>query len=304
MGKKKVKKALKKKVKGSKGMKKMIEKLEGKSTMGKRRERFKEELKELAKNAGKSSSSDSSESSSDNSRVRFIKKIMRDEEKKQKKDDEKKEKKKEKETMKKVLKKLDRKEKKQDKFLKKLIKREQSQPTPEEHRKAGETFTDWLRMKEGSNEKMRNWIENLEKKAKVKAEEKKAGPRTKIVKKDIEKCMYRKDYKYSGEKMGTSKQEKVEGCCDKCRDTSGCRAWSWDRTSKECSLMKTVDKTGESDTCCIAGRRKSKLVKTSKDDAKDLKDSMNKRIDKMEIKPDLTGKQKEMVKNLKDCKQA
>merc|ERR1712223_915860 len=58
------------------------------------------------------------------------------------------------------------------------------------------------------------------------------------------------------------------------------------------------------DTCCIAGRRKSKLVKTSKDDAKDLKESMNKRIDKMEIKPDLTGKQKEMVKNLKDCKQA
>merc|ERR1712190_133819 len=99
--------------------------------------------------------------------------------------------------MTKVLKKLDRKEKnekkKQDKFLKKLIKREQSQPTPEEHREAGKTFTDWLRMKEGSNEKMRNWVENLEKKSKVKAEEKaeekKAGPRTKIKKKDIEKCI-------------------------------------------------------------------------------------------------------------------
>merc|ERR550534_459354 len=183
--------------------------------------------------------------------------------------------------------------------------------TKKEHREAGKTFTDWLRMKEGSNEKMRNWVENLEKKAKkdiVKADskkaEEKAGPRTKIKKEDIEKCMYRKDYKYSGDKMGSSKQEKVEGCCDKCRDTSGCRAWSWDRTSKECTLIKKVEKTGESDTCCIAGRRKSKLVQTSKDAAKDLKEGMDKRIDKMEIKPDLTGKQKEMVKDLKECKQA
>merc|ERR1739838_87906 len=300
--------------KGCKGMKKMIQKLEGKSSKAKRRVRFKKELKELAKNAAKPSSSDSSESSSNNSRVQFIKNIMREEEQKEKKDDKKKEKKTEKEQMTKVLKKHDRKEKnekkKQDKSLKKLIKREQSQPTPEEHREAGKAFTDWLRMKEGSNEKMRNWVENLEKKAKkdiVKADstkpEEKAGPRTKIKKEDIEKCIYRKDYKYSGDKMGSSKQEKVEGCCDKCRDTSGCRALSWDRTSKECTLIKKVDKTGESDTCCIAGRRKSKLVQTSKDAAKDLKEGMDKRIDKMEIKPDLTGKQKKMVKVLKECKQ-
>merc|ERR1719464_1807579 len=86
--------------------------------------------------------------------------------------------------------------------------------------------------------------------------------------------------------MGSSTQQKAEGCCDACTNTSGRRAWSWDRKSKKCTLISKVDKTGRSNTCCIAGRRKKKLVKT---------------IGKMENKK-LTGKQKDELKKLKACK--
>jgi len=209
------------------------------------------------------------------------------------------------------LKKLDKKQKKskkkQGKFLKKLIKREakkevrktrsRSGSKADMHREAGETFLDWLRMKKGSNSKMREWV-----KAKLDAQEAAYKPRTKVSKKAMKKCMYRKDYRYGGEKMGTSKQEKVEGCCNKCDSTSGCRAWSWDRKSKVCTLISKVDKTGESSTCCIAGRRKKKLVKTKKKTAKKLKKKLDKRIDKMEMKTKLTDSQKEMLAKLKKCK--
>merc|ERR1711941_129287 len=92
------------------------------------------------------------------------------------------------------------------------------------------------------------------------------------------------------------------GCCNKCDSTSGCRAWSWDRKSKVCTLISKVDKTGESSTCCIAGRRKKKLVKTKRKTAKKLKKKLDKRIDKMEMKTKLTDSQKEMLAKLRKCK--
>merc|ERR1712048_643351 len=244
---------------GVKGLKKMIKKIQKSGKKKKKREkRFKKVLKKLAKAAGDSDSKKS------NRRIKAIKAIIGKEAGEGgKKSSSKK--------IKKLLKKLDKKQKKskkkQGKFLKKLIKREAKKEVrktrsrsggseADHHREAGKTFLDWLRMKKGSNSKMREWV-----KAKLDAQEAGNKPRTKVSKKAMKKCMYRKDYRYGGEKMGTSKQEKVEGCCNKCDSTSGCRAWSWDRKSKVCTLISKVDKTGESSTCCIAGRRKKKLVK-------------------------------------------
>merc|ERR1711884_2247 len=218
--------------------------------------------------------------------------------------------------MKKLLKKLAKREKsakrKRGKFLKKLIKREAKKevkreqrkaggggdvrPMHEIHREAGETFLDWLRMKKGSNKKMKDWV-----KAKLAQQAQAYQPRTKVSKKEMRSCMYRKDYRYGGEKMGRSTQDKVEGCCDECSNTSSCRAWSWDRKTKECTLISKVDKTGKSNTCCIAGRRKSKLVQTSKGTGKRLKKKLGKEIDKMEMKK-LNGQQKHMLKKLETCK--
>merc|ERR1712156_803587 len=299
---KKDKKQAKKKGKGVKGLKKMIKKIQKSGKKKKKREkRFKKVLKKLAKAAGDSDSKKS------NRRIKAIKAIIGKEagEGGKKSSSKKKEKKK----IKKLLKKLDKKQKKskkkQGKFLKKLIKREakkevrktrsRSGSKADMHREAGETFLDWLRMKKGSNSKMREWV-----KAKLDAQEAAYKPRTKVSKKAMKKCMYRKDYRYGGEKMGTSKQEKVEGCCNKCDSTSGCRAWSWDRKSKVCTLISKVDKTGESSTCCIAGRRKKKLVKTKKKTAKKLKKKLDKRIDKMEMKTKLTGAQKEKIEKVQE----
>merc|ERR1712048_766814 len=92
--------------------------------------------------------------------------------------------------------------KKQGKFLKKLIKREAKKEVrktrsrscgseADHHREAGKTFLDWLRMKKGSNSKMRGGV-----KAKLDAQEAGNKPRTKVSKKAMKKCMYRKDYRY------------------------------------------------------------------------------------------------------------
>merc|ERR1711941_92527 len=52
------------------------------------------------------------------------------------------------------------------------------------HREAGETFLDWLRMKKGSNSKMREWV-----KAKLDAQEAAYKPRTKVSKKAMKKLV-------------------------------------------------------------------------------------------------------------------
>merc|ERR1712173_34903 len=126
------------------------------------------------------------------------------------------------------------------------------------------SFIHWLlQKKKGSKNLLKQWVSAGVKKQKAAMKKK-----TKPSKRKIRKCIFRRDYQYGGKILSTKKLKKVEQCCKACTKKKRCRAWSWDKKKKECTLIRKVQGKARDKAGFIAGRIKTKLVRTSAKNAK------------------------------------